>query len=127
MAVVSNGKVYGIMWFITGLCDDPEDDREYVIKYYEKFYNEELTIQKIDEIKKDYEKLTALEVSNLKFKYYTSCNSEGGNENLMEWLESDRNTIERFLNKEITNIYSNEEIDTNWVRPKVTYNGESLN
>ena len=95
MGIYSNGKVYGIRWYIKDEYD------EYII-YYEQKYETELTPKNIQEIKEKYDDLSNMELSIAKFSYYTKCTSTidigSGSDNFMSWFPSDKNMMDKILN-----------------------------
>ena len=66
MSVYSDGNIYGVSWYIYNEYGD-------YIKKYEKIYFEKLNFLHIQEIKKEYYKLTRNELNHAKFKIYTYC------------------------------------------------------
>ena len=97
MGIYSNGKVYGIRWYIKDEYD------EYII-YYEQIYETEMTTQNIVDIKEDYDYLSPMELSIAKFSYYTSCQStvyKDSQGTFMTWMPTDKNTIDKILNGKI--------------------------
>jgi uncharacterized protein (DUF2344 family) len=66
MSVYSDKNIYGFSWYIYNEYGE-------FIKKFEKIYPERIGFLQIQEIKKEYYKLTRNQLNYAKFKIYTCC------------------------------------------------------
>jgi hypothetical protein len=94
MGIYYDGTIYGICWNIY----DVEGN---FIRRFEKTSQDIITTIEIMEIMEEYKKLTQMEKSVAKFRFYKSCESnyEGvGKNSFMCWFPVDKKFIETFFN-----------------------------
>jgi len=66
MGIYNDGNVYGVLWNIYD--DDGNSTLNYDIKYEQK-----MTREQIDEVKKEYDKLTLEQTKEIQIKFYTKA------------------------------------------------------
>jgi len=92
MAINSDGNIYGIFWEIYDAADQ-------LITRYEQTYPEKMTLDQIQLIKVEYDKLIESDFNNIQFGFYTKCTSTFCN-NLgifMSWFPKTKESLEEFF------------------------------
>lgn len=66
MGIYSDGNVYGVSWIMN-------DENDNSILFFNVEYETKMTQNQIDDVKKEYEKLTEYEKNNIRINFYTKC------------------------------------------------------
>lgn len=64
MGFYNDGNIYGVKWFTL-------DSSGYQINEFEKIYDNKMNELQIQEVKKEYDKLTQDDISNIRIQFYT--------------------------------------------------------
>jgi len=92
MGIYTDGIVFGICWTV-------RDESDEIVDYYEKKHDTKLTMKQIQEIKKDFDKLTEPQKTGLSVKFYVSCSDTYGPNTYMDWWPSNINELDKILNE----------------------------
>ena len=93
MGIYSDGNVYGVSWKIW-------DDDYNILVNYEKIYLKKMNLEQIEEIKKEFEKLSEKERNICSIRFYTSVtDTYGSTEPYMTWFPGDRQSLELLFQK----------------------------
>jgi uncharacterized protein (DUF2344 family) len=94
MGIYSDGNVYGVSWNIY-------DESDELITRFEKTFTEKMTLDQIQEIKVEYNKLTETVFTNIRFGFYTKCTSSYSNDSgtFMSWFPGTKELIEELFLK----------------------------
>ena len=92
MGIYSDGNVYGVYWNIY-------DESDKLLTRFEKTYPEKMTLDQIQEIKVEYDKLTESDFTNIQFGFYTKCTTTFSDDmgTFMSWFPGTKERIEELF------------------------------
>lgn len=98
MGIYSDGNVYGVCWNIY-------DESDELVTRFEKTYPGKMTLDQIQEVKVEHDKLTDNELKFIRYGFYTNCvcNYEleisNNSESFMSWFPGSTKLIEELFLK----------------------------